>query len=65
MSDPAPMTQSGDPIEELVRMGVLGRWWCERCEDWVPYKKVALDPTRHVAMTEAESRQLHGERHDG
>lgn len=47
-------------ILDLVRAGVLGRWWCERCEDHVPYRLVSLDE-RFPMMTETESRQRHNE----
>jgi hypothetical protein len=46
-------------FDKMVRLGILGRWWCERCEDWVPFKKLALDPVRDRVLTEAKSRSLH------
>lgn len=36
---------------ELEAMGLIRRWWCEGCEDKVPY--------RCLEMTEAQSRASH------
>lgn len=40
-------------IEELIAAGLLARWWCQACKDYVLY--------RTLEMTEGESRHLHDE----
>ncbi len=51
--------EDDDPIEQAMReletLGLIARWWCERCQDRVPY--------RTHEMTEAQSRRLHNGRH--
>jgi hypothetical protein len=42
-------------IDYLVSVGLLKRWWCDACGDWVPYK--------HFEMTEARSRKKHATTH--
>jgi hypothetical protein len=43
-------------IQDLLDVGLLARWWCPYCRDYVLY--------RTLEMSEAYSRYSHGERHD-
>ncbi len=42
-------------IKELIAAGLLGRWWCPSCNDYVLH--------RTLEMTEGDSRRLHDQRH--
>lgn len=50
------MSNSEPDIEEVMRtleaLGVIRRWWCDRCQDHVPY--------RCLEMSERASRLSHG-----
>ena len=52
-------------IQKMIGLGIMGRWWCARCEDWVPYRTAlaleAIDGRRKrgIAYGETESRAAH------
>jgi hypothetical protein len=44
-----------EAIQKLMALGLVDRWRCEVCDDWIPYQT--------PEMTEAESRRVHERRH--
>jgi hypothetical protein len=50
-----PDKTADEAIDELLAAGLLARWWCPTCQDYVLYRTLEMD--------EGESRYLHAERH--
>lgn len=67
MSQPSEHETVDDAIRQGIELGILGRWRCEFCGDWVPYytdlgREVLADvigTPRKGVTTEVESRAAH------